>query len=87
VENLLDVLGIKNLLYRLRGKKMGYDKKNMVITFHRESNVNPAMIVKLSREKWPGIRLTPDFQLYVPMPALKKEEVLREAKELLRALS
>ncbi|HLA28112.1 MAG TPA: transcription-repair coupling factor [Syntrophales bacterium] len=87
VENLLDVLGIKNLLYRLRGKKMGYDKKNMVITFHRESNVDPAMIVKLAREKWPGIRLTPDFQLYVPMPDLKKGEILREARGLLRALS
>jgi transcription-repair coupling factor (superfamily II helicase) len=87
VDNLLDVLGIKNLLHRLRGKKMGYDKKNMVVSFHEKSIIDPAGILELARKKWPGMRLTPGLQLYVPMPDLEGPEILREARGLLRALS
>ena len=87
VDNLLEVLGIKNLLHRLRGKKMGYDKKNMVVSFHEKSIIDPAGILELARKKWPGMRLTPGLQLYVPMPDLEGREILREARGLLRALS
>lgn len=87
LRNLLEVLGIKNLLQKLRGKKMGYDRKNMIVSFHQESNVDPARILKLAREKWPAIRLTPDLQLYIPLPDLKENEILREAKGILLLLS
>ncbi len=87
VDNLCEVLIIKNLLHRLRGKKMGYDQKNMIIAFHGESNLEPAKILALARGKWPGLRFTPDLNLYVPRPDLKAGEVLSEAKILLQALS
>jgi len=66
---------------------MGYDGKNMIVSFHQESNVDPARILKLAREKWSAIRLTPDLQLYIPLPDLKENEILREAKGILLLLS
>ncbi|MDO9586068.1 MAG: helicase-related protein, partial [Syntrophales bacterium] len=86
VANLMEVIAIRNLLHSLRGKKMAYDGRNMVISFHQESNVDPVRILELARGKWPGLKLTPSFQLCFPAPDLKKEEILREAKGILRVL-
>jgi transcription-repair coupling factor (superfamily II helicase) len=87
LNNLLEVLAIKNLLQSLRGKKMAYDSKNMIISFHQESSVDPGRILKLAREQWPGLRLTPDLQLYIPLPDRKEHEILREAKKVLQQLN
>ena len=87
VGNLLEVLGIKNLLQQLRGKKMAYDNKNMIVSFHQESNVDPARILKLAREKWPTLRLTRDLQLYIPLPDLQENDILREARGILKQLT
>ena len=62
LENLFEVIGIRNLLAVVKGKKMVYDGKNMLIDFSRESPVNPSRIVELSRKKMAGIKLTPDFK-------------------------
>jgi transcription-repair coupling factor (superfamily II helicase) len=86
VENLLDVIGIRNLLAVVKGKKMVYDGKNMFIDFSRESPVNPSRIIELSRRKVAGIKLTPDFKLRVFMPDLGASDITRQAKELLNLL-
>lgn len=83
---LLEMLGIKHRLQSLRGKKMSYDKKNMVLSFHRDSLLDPARILQLAREKWPGLRLTPDLQLYIPLPDLPEGDILKEARGLLQLL-
>lgn len=84
--NLLEMLVIKNLLQSLRGNKMSYDKKNMVVSFQKDSRLEPVRILQLAREKWPSIRLTPGLQLYVPLPDLQETEILKEAKWLLQLL-
>ncbi|MGO9214252.1 MAG: transcription-repair coupling factor [Syntrophales bacterium] len=86
LENLFQVIGIRNLLTVVKGKKMVYDGKNMLIDFSRESPVNPSRIVELARKKMEGIRLTRDFKLSVLMPGLRAGDVTRQAKELLRLL-
>ena len=86
VENLFDVIGIRNLLAVVKGKKMVYDRKNMLIDFSRESPVNPSRIIELSRRKVAGIKLTPDFKLSVFMPDLGASDITRQAKELLKLL-
>ncbi len=86
VVNLLSVLAVRNLLQGMGGKKMSYDGRNMVVSLGRESNIEPLKILELARGKWPGLRLTPDFQLLVPLPDLKGEGILSEAKRLLQAL-
>lgn len=84
--NLLEMLGIKNLLQSLRGNKMSYDKKNMLVSFRKDSPLDPARILQLAREKWPALRLTPDLQLYLPLPDLPETEILKEARGLLQLL-
>ena len=87
VENLFEVISIRNMLKVIRGKKMGYDGKNILIDFHRDSPVNPSKIIELSRKKVKGVRLTPDFKLTVFMPDLQAHEIKIHAKELLQKLS
>ena len=86
VENLLSVIGIRNLLKDLRGKKMVYDGKQMLVFLREDSTVEPAKISELSRRRMKGLRITPDFTLSVPIHGLKGGEVIAGAKELLEAL-
>jgi transcription-repair coupling factor (superfamily II helicase) len=85
-EHLFEVIRIKHLLKAVRGKKMGYDGKNLFIFFHEKSPVEPAKLVELSRKRLKGMRLTPDYKLYLPVPDLAGDAILREARNLLLAL-
>ena len=62
VENLLAVIGIRNLLKGLKGKKMGYDGKAMSVFLQEKSPVDPGRIIELYRRKVRGVQLTPDLQ-------------------------
>lgn len=86
VVNLTEVIAIRNLLSSLQGKKITYDGGNIIISFHQESNVDPVKILGLAKSRWPGLRLTPSFQLHVHVPGLKGEKVLWEAKNVLQEL-
>jgi transcription-repair coupling factor (superfamily II helicase) len=86
VENLLAVIGIRNLLKGLKGRKMGYDGKAMSVFLQEKSPVNPVRIIEMYRGKIRGVHLTPDFKLTVPMPGLEGPEILTRARELLREL-
>lgn len=85
VENLLEVIGIRNTLKSIRGKRMEYDGKRMLLAFQKDSSVDPSRIVGLTRED-PRARLTPDFTLTVSSPALEGTGAIREAKVLLERL-
>jgi transcription-repair coupling factor (superfamily II helicase) len=86
-DHLFEVIRIKHLLKAIKGKKMGYDGKNLFIFFHEKSPVDPAILIELSRKKLKGMRLTPDYKLYLPAPNLTGDAVIREARGLLLALS
>ncbi len=86
VENLLAVIGIRNLLKTLKGKKMGYDGKAMSVFLQEKSPVDPGRIIELYRRKVRGVQLTPDLKLTIPMPDLTGTEILNRARELLREL-
>jgi transcription-repair coupling factor (superfamily II helicase) len=86
-DHLFEVIRIKHLLKAIKGKKMGYDGKNLFIFFHDRSPVDPAKLIELSRKKLKGMRLTPDFKLYLPLPDLSGDAIIREARGLLLALS
>jgi transcription-repair coupling factor (superfamily II helicase) len=85
-EHLFEVIRIKHLLKAIKGKKMGYDGKNLFIFFHEKSPVDPAKLIELSRKKLKGMRLTPDLKLYLPLPDLSGDAIIREARGLLLAL-
>ena len=112
VDNLLEVIRIRNALTDLKGRKMGYDEKQLFIHFSPDSPVDPVRISGLAklmnlppprekpvrtlvrtlrkpaaaRETPPGVRLTPDYRLYVPLPGLKGDGVLAGARRLIDAL-
>jgi transcription-repair coupling factor (superfamily II helicase) len=86
VENLLGVIGIRNLLKGLKGRKMGYDGRAMSVFLQEKSPVDPVRIIEMYRRKIRGVQLTPDFKLTVPMPGLEGPEILTRARELLREL-
>jgi transcription-repair coupling factor (superfamily II helicase) len=86
-EHLFEIIRIKHLLKAIKGKKMGYDGKNLFIFFHEKSPVDPAKLIELSRNKLKGMRLTPDYKLYLSAPNLTGEAIIRAARGLLSALS
>ncbi|MCX5839143.1 MAG: transcription-repair coupling factor [Deltaproteobacteria bacterium] len=86
VENLLSVIGIRNLLKGLKGRKMGYDGRAMSVFLQEKSPVDPVRIIEMYRRKIRGVQLTPDFKLTIPMPGLEGPEILTRARELLREL-
>ncbi|MEK6535539.1 MAG: transcription-repair coupling factor [Thermodesulfobacteriota bacterium] len=86
VENLLAVIGIRNLLKTLKGKKMGYDGRAMSVFLQEKSPVDPVRIIEIYRRKVRGVQLSPDLKLTIPMPGLAGSAVLTRARELLQEL-
>jgi transcription-repair coupling factor (superfamily II helicase) len=87
VDNLFQVIGIRNYLKPLKGKKMGYDGKYLYIFFRDTSPVDPAKIIALYRKKIKDLRFTPDYKLYVPFPNLTEDQILEQADLLLKMLA
>lgn len=87
VANLLNVIRLRNRLKDIRAKKMGYDTKQLFIFFSADTTVEPERILALARKKLRGMRLTPDYKLYIPFPGLQGEEIISKAEEVLRLLS
>ncbi len=87
VENLLQVIHIRNLLKPLKGKKMGYDGKYLYIYFRKTSPLDPSKIIALYRKKTRELRFTPDYKLFVPAPGLASPEILNQALLLLKMLA
>jgi len=86
IDNLFAVIRIRNILKLLKGKKMGYDGRQMVVAFQPDSPIDPARILKLSRHVVKGVKLTPDFKLIVPLPGLTGGKITMAARDLLMAL-
>ena len=86
VDNLFEVIRIRNLLKPLKGKKLSYDGQSLMVAFHEKSPVDPARLIELSRKKMKGMKFTPDYRLFLPMPGLSGDEVVGQAKKLLRML-
>jgi transcription-repair coupling factor (superfamily II helicase) len=87
VDNLLQVINIRNLLKPLAGKKMGYDGKYLYIFFRKTSPLDPSRIMTLYRKKTRELRFTPDYKLFVPAPGLTSPDILNQALSLLKMLA
>ncbi|MHB8829417.1 MAG: transcription-repair coupling factor [Syntrophales bacterium] len=86
VDNLIGVIGIRNLLKTVRGRKMGYDGNQMSLLLQSNSPIEPARIMELYRGKRRGVRLTPDNKLTIPMPGVAGAEILLRARQLIEEL-
>lgn len=87
VDNLIDIIRIRNQLKKILATKMDYDGKTLSVSFHRHSPVDPLRIIELSQEKqFRGLTFTPDFRLNVPMPGISGGEIIQRAEYLLAKL-
>ncbi|MCD6485986.1 MAG: transcription-repair coupling factor [Syntrophobacterales bacterium] len=87
VDNLMDIIRIKNILKKIMGVRMEYNGREMFIDFREDSPVDPARIVELSQRNAKGeIRFTPDGRLTVFMPGLEGRNIIDGAKHLLGEL-
>ncbi|MGE5799264.1 MAG: TRCF domain-containing protein, partial [Syntrophaceae bacterium] len=87
VQNLIEVISLRNLMKGLMAEKMEYDGRNMILVIHKSSPIEPLKLIELSRKKWKGMRFTPDHRLFVPMPSLPEGQVIEAAKGLLKELA
>lgn len=87
VENLLEVIRIRNLAKPIAAKRIDYDGKNLSVSFMKSSSLEPEKILKLIRKKTKEVKFTPDYRLIIPIPGLQHSEVIGEAKGLLRELA
>jgi len=87
VENLLEVIRIRNLAKPLAVKRVDYDDKTLSLSFMRSSSLNPEKIFNLIRKKARGVKFTPDHRLIIPIPGLGHGEVISAAKGLLSELA
>jgi len=87
VENLLQVIVLRNSLKPLKVKKMGYDGKYLYIYFRTATPVDPVKIIALYHKKIKELRFTPDYKLYLPAPNLPETERLTRANLLLKMLA
>lgn len=86
VENLLQVIDIRNTLRAISGKRMDYNGSDFQISFRNETSVSPEKIVRLARRRDKRIKFSPDMKLTVTMPQLKGQEIISGARELLHEL-
>ena len=87
VENLLQVIDIRNRLKPIKGKKMGYDGKYLYIFFRKTSPIEPAKIISLYRKKNRELRFTPEHKLFVPVSNITEPEILAQAVLLLKMIA
>jgi transcription-repair coupling factor (superfamily II helicase) len=87
VQNLIEVISLRNLMKGLMAEKMEYDGRNMILAIHKSSPIDPLKLIELSRKKWKGMRFTPDHRLFIPMPDLQEWQVIEAAKGLLEELA
>ncbi|MCX5851572.1 MAG: transcription-repair coupling factor [Deltaproteobacteria bacterium] len=87
LENLMEIIGIRNRLKSILAEAMEYDGRQFQVAFRKTSPVDPAKIVKLSRTAYRGLTLSPDLKLSVPLPGLTGTDILGRARELLMALA
>jgi transcription-repair coupling factor (superfamily II helicase) len=86
VENLLQVIDIRNTLRAISGKRMDYNGSNFQIAFRNETPVSPEKIVRLTRRRDKKVKFSPDMKLSVTMPGLSGGEIINSARELLLEL-
>ena len=86
VMNLFDVIRIRNLMKKIKGRKMSYDGKCFFIMLQPDSPIDPMKILEMTRKKNKGVTLTPDYKLYIQKEGLSEPDILPAAHRLLEAL-
>jgi len=85
VENLVEILKLRRTLQRLGISDMGFDGKDLVLTFAPKTKVNPERLVRMVAKEPKKYRLTPDDRFRSRV--VDRVTVVQDAKTLLALLS
>ncbi len=86
VSTLLDLIRLRHLLEKIKGRRMTGDARQLMIHLSPDSPVDPAKILHLAQTKLQGTKLTPELKLYIPLATPHIGDRLRFAEEILRIL-
>ncbi len=85
--NLLEAMKLKQLLTRLRVRKLNLSMERAVIAFDESSEISPEGIVSLVQENSDRIQFTPRFELVLSIGKGEWQEALGETKSTLEGLT
>ena len=84
--NLLEAMKLKQLLTRLRVRKLNLSEERAVIAFDDSSEISPQGIVGLVQENKDRYQFTPSFELILSMDKGGWQEALGKTKNTLEEL-
>ncbi|MCX7816249.1 MAG: transcription-repair coupling factor [Syntrophales bacterium] len=87
VENLLNVIRIRNELMKIGGKRLVCNRNQLTITLSSNSPIEPKRLMSLARDELKGLRLSPDYALTVPIGYVEGRNVCEKVFSVLRLVN
>ena len=85
-ENLFAIIGLKELLKRLKITKLEQGPNALVFSFHQSTPITPAQILHYIKKAKGKARMTPDSKLVVKHNLSKPMKIFAEIENILRAI-
>lgn len=86
LENLFDVIRIRNYLQALKIRKLAYNGKEFIMQFSPSTPVEPKRIMGIIKKTGNRGRISPDYVLSLPFPHLTGRMIPNRIMELIQAL-
>ena len=83
---LFEIMRLRVLLKRLLVRQIDYDGKNLVISFHPRTPAPPDTIIAMMRDEPRKYQFTPDYRLTCAVAGGAFEDILGEARKVLKRL-
>ena len=83
---LFEIMQLRVLLKRLLVRQIDYDGRNVVISFHPRTPAPPDTIITMMRNEPRKYQFTPDYKLTCAVTGSAFEDILGEARKVLKRL-
>ncbi|HEY4744381.1 MAG TPA: transcription-repair coupling factor, partial [Desulfuromonadaceae bacterium] len=83
---LFEIMRLRVLLKRLLVRQIDYDGKNVIIAFHPRTPAPPDTIIAMMRDEPRKYQFTPDYKLTCAVAGSAFEDILGEARKVLKRL-
>jgi transcription-repair coupling factor (superfamily II helicase) len=83
---LFEIMRLRVLLKRLLVRQIDYDGRHIVISFHPRTPAPPDTIIAMMRDEPRKYQFTPDYKLTCAVSGTAFEDILGEARKVLKRL-
>lgn len=87
VENLFGIIRIRNLLRRIKGRKLVYNGSEIMLQFSVTAPLDPHRLYAMLKKKGRGARFSPDHVLTIAAPRMGGAALLDQIEELIKDLA